>query len=119
MKKKRIKLPKEIDVGARTYKVMDLRDYEHDENFGDTCHVRQEIRLYQLHDDERTELQELDTLTHEILHAGCAAYGNPFTFAQEERAVNFFARVMADVFLNNPDLMRYYKETLVRIRRRG
>ena len=118
MKKKLIKLPKEIHVGARTYKVMDLRHYEHDDNCGDTCPIKQEIRIYQLDDDARTELQELDTLTHEILHAGCAAYGNPFTFAQEERAVNFFARVMADVFLNNPDLMRYYKETLTRIRRR-
>ena len=114
------KLPKSIQVGARNYHIQDLRHYAHEDNYGDTDHEKQLIRIYQL-DDENPQIdrQELDTLIHEIGHAGCASYATQMSFNQEEYMVNLFGRIYADVFINNPDLLRYFNEMCKKIRRKG
>lgn len=114
-----IKLPKQIQVGARVYRIQDLRDYAHEENYGDSDHEKQLIRLYQLDDENpQIERQELDTLLHEIGHAGCSSYASQMSFQKEEEMVNLFARIYADVYINNPDMLRYLNEACRRIRRK-
>ena len=116
---KPLKLPKDIQIGARVYKIQDLRDYAHDDNYGDTDHEKQIIHIYQLDEENpQKERQELDTVLHEICHAGCASYAAQLSFAQEERMVNLFARMCADLFINNPDMLRYLNEACKRIRRK-
>ena len=113
-----IKLPKTIQVGARNYQVKDQRDYAHTENYGETCHEKQIIHIYQSDDDNpQIERVYLDTVLHELGHAGCGSYATTMSFDKEEKMVNLFARIYADLLINNPDLLRYINEACKKIRR--
>lgn len=115
-------LPKKIKIGHREYQVFDFRDQAHvteDEEYGHTDNRKQAIRVFENYAPaSEKRWQDWNTLFHECLHAAWCSYGirdeglkDKDAHRQEEKFVNMFANIACELFLRNPDLIRYTVDT--------
>lgn len=99
-----IKLPKSVRVGNRNYKIEPLRkasDLTTLSTNGAHCFETGIIEVVDTLDQERTA----ETLLHEILHA-CWIQGD-LPDSDEEHMVTMLARVLTQVWQDNPEVMEF------------
>jgi len=102
---RRIDFPKSIRVGFRTYRVMPFAPagpLVHRDRNGAHCFETAIIMV----DDTLDPQQGAQVLLHEILHA-CWAVGGLDEETDEERIVTIFARVLTQVWQDNPKVMKW------------
>ena len=98
-------LPKSIRVGTTNYEILVVRPSE---NWGRCCTIGFWIEIGE---DQGTGVRAVETLIHEITHAIYHAYvikdGD-----DEERTVTTMARGWAQVYYDNPDLLRWMAKVI-------
>lgn len=109
----RAELPKMVKIGYQYYEVKKVSDGEHflknmdGEVFGMTDYKRATIYI----DDQVNEVDEANTLLHEILHAVHFNHGYGCKNAQpewtDENFVTSGANGLCQVFQDNPELVGY------------
>lgn len=102
-------LPSSIRIGFRDYQVVELpwQDSDSQERFGD-CDTNHSIIRVAMH---YGAVRAAHTLLHEVLHgAWDAARLSPRE--QEEGAVTGLADILAGVWRDNPEFVRFLSESL-------
>ena len=101
-----INLPEEIRIGYRTYQVVEWNAEvaKASGKYGECDHLELVIRLDVTHGD----VEVMNTLIHEILHAIFAVTGiSEVTEWKEEYLVSAQASCLTQVMIDNPDLMKF------------
>ena len=115
-------LPKKLRIGHREYLVFDYRDQSHvteDEEYGHTDNRKQAIRIFENYAPaSEKHYQDWNTVIHEFFHSAWCSYGirdeglkDKDALRQEEKFVNMFANMVCELFMRNPDFLRYTNET--------
>ncbi len=103
---KQVKLrPKQVRVMGKIYKVtfVSASTIDH-ENFGQCDHNKLTIAVQ----DYQLPVEEADTLFHEITHAIWYQMGVGHGPMEEEPIVHRLASGWTQVFLDNPELLKYF-----------
>lgn len=116
-----VPLPKTIRFGKTVYRIHDCRRKDpyirHDgaRSYGVCYKEEQDIFIFKGEEVSQKDAmwQNMETFIHECLHAGIHATGMNSFLAdkEEEKFVEYFAKMMRNLLRENPDLIRFIAET--------
>lgn len=98
--------PDFMRVNGKTYSVDYCPTEDMEDALGICTNGEQKIEI----DDAQLPAEELDTFIHESLHAIVRSMRIEFpTYRAEEAVVDRFGCGLAALFLDNPDLLKYFQ----------
>lgn len=109
----KILLPEHLRIGYITYDVKSVDGHEMDLREAMGMHLIDQAEIHV--SDSVTDIQALNTLIHEALHAIAYSYNlglssdSSIADEAEERIVNGIANGLTSLFADNPDMIEYIK----------
>jgi hypothetical protein len=104
-----VELPKKVKVAAFDIEIIPYRGHSArvGEVFGEFSCVEQSISI----DTSVSEMQILDTLIHEVMHAIYWIYSLDDS-DEEERIVSVMATAWTQIYRDNPEILNFISKTI-------
>ena len=112
-------LPKEVRLGYRKYRFEDLRKFHESRDdcaFGLTDKTTGVVQIYCPKSKKYPDLEDLNTVIHELLHCAHDAYGTALETDEEEKQVNQHANMITELLCRNPEVVKFINDCLKKVR---